>query len=226
MKSNILLFFFLVICGWSQAQDITLDPGVFKIDMTSEEDKKFGFVLANDTDTTFNWFWSVELPSDFPSEWEVQVCDQELCYNFGVLKNSNNKVNVLPAGQRTSAENQYVRIRANGVPGESYVIFNVYSQPDCEGLIVKSLEPSVSTEELDFSDTRIYPNPAQDYFQITKDERVAAIELYNIVGKKVNTLSHQKGQSHNISSLQSGLYIVRMLDEKGQMLKSQRLQKR
>lgn len=65
------------------------------------------------------------------------------------------------------------------------------------------------------TDAVVSPNPVKDVFSINSIETVNEIIIYNILGKKV---FHQKGtslQSINITSLSTGLYIVKVKTENG-----------
>jgi len=72
----------------------------------------------------------------------------------------------------------------------------------------------------------IYPNPAHDYFQISESKGVSSIEIYNIVGKKVSSFRNSENAIFDISQLKNGLYIVRLFNYEGSLLKSMRLSKR
>ncbi|QOW10485.1 T9SS type A sorting domain-containing protein [Kaistella flava (ex Peng et al. 2021)] len=59
-----------------------------------------------------------------------------------------------------------------------------------------------------------YPNPVKDILkiEIPQGEKIASIEVYNVVGQKVAQFADQKEIS--LYSLKSGLYIVKVLTDK------------
>ena len=69
-----------------------------------------------------------------------------------------------------------------------------------------------TTEKPKSSSIVIYPNPTFDTFEVTEDSNVKSIAIYNIIGKEVLTVSHTTGQFHDVSFLNEGIYLVRMLD--------------
>ena len=55
----------------------------------------------------------------------------------------------------------------------------------------------------------IFPNPAKDFINIQSDEKIKSVEIYNLQGQKLITATQKQ---INISSLSSGIYIVRIED--------------
>ena len=72
---------------------------------------------------------------------------------------------------------------------------------------------------------KVYPNPAKSYFSVTENEAVLTIELYNIVGRKLNSYEMKAGMKYDISDLQKGMYLVRLIDHNDKVVKTLRLQK-
>lgn len=66
----------------------------------------------------------------------------------------------------------------------------------------------------------IYPNPADDYIRISSLALNDIVEIYDITGKII--LKQPSVKEINISDLQSGMYIVRLVSEKGKY-KTQKL---
>lgn len=59
----------------------------------------------------------------------------------------------------------------------------------------------------------IYPNPATDFFQVDFDSETLAINIYDILGKKVlNKTITKKNPQVQISQLSKGIYIVELND--------------
>ena len=72
----------------------------------------------------------------------------------------------------------------------------------------------------------IFPNPTEDVFKISNDAQVKKVAIYNIVGKEIKSMEHYPGAEHNISSLKKGVYLLRMLNDRGKAVKVMRLNKR
>ena len=73
---------------------------------------------------------------------------------------------------------------------------------------------------------RIYPNPVSSELIIerTSANAKAVISMFNIVGQLVKQVDMQsKKQMINVAKLSKGLYLLRMTDESGTVLKTDRI---
>ena len=62
------------------------------------------------------------------------------------------------------------------------------------------------------NNVEIYPNPAKDIINISGSD-IMKVEIYNSVGQLIISTEHKN--EIDVSMLNSGLYIVRITDEKG-----------
>ena len=74
---------------------------------------------------------------------------------------------------------------------------------------------STSSEVL-FESMRMYPNPAKDKisFSLTNDFDQYQINIYNILGKKIETYKNLTSNTIDIGNLKNGVYIVKIMHEK------------
>lgn len=228
MKKTLQSLIFLLIFGGLQAQDYTLDPGVLEFNFgTLENTTQTGYILTNNTSSDLSWAWTVEKDEDFPAEWQLQVCDQLLCWSFDTEQMpADNGLNTLASGAATAPVLQYVKVKNNGVAGTGKLKLCIYDSHDFESEPLVCTSFSTSVAEEDIADINIYPNPASDYFQLTENSSIKTIQIYDIVGKNVATYQHQSSGTYDISNLRDGLYVVRLLDVNGKVAKSMRLSKR
>jgi hypothetical protein len=73
---------------------------------------------------------------------------------------------------------------------------------------------------------KIFPNPATDYIELSQNDKVAKVVVFNLVGKELKRFDAADGQRYNISELPKGLYLVQLLDKGGQTIVTQRVSKR
>ncbi len=66
------------------------------------------------------------------------------------------------------------------------------------------------------SSVKIYPNPVKDIFTIETSEKIIAVELYNTLGQKVQTLKSEK--SNNIERLATGVYFLKVKTDKNEYI--------
>ena len=108
--------------------------------------------------------------------------------------------------------------------GLSYASF-LGAQTDIES---NSEVENAKVELLSDSDklpSNIYPNPTSNYFKIKDDKKVKHIVILNVLGKFISKSDHKTGMQHDISSLDKGLYLVRLIGEKDALLNVMRLTK-
>lgn len=76
------------------------------------------------------------------------------------------------------------------------------------GLAVRLVKnTSLSTNQFDKSDIKIYPNPVQNQLNIDSQEEVLSIEIFDLLGKKI---FEGKGNTIDVSGLQSGIYLLKI----------------
>jgi len=57
---------------------------------------------------------------------------------------------------------------------------------------------------------RIYQDPASDRIQLSSIENVTGLQIYDILGKKINAQKQPASSIVDISSLNSGIYLIRI----------------
>lgn len=226
MKKNLLTSLFLLI-GFTMFGQLTFspDPLSFSSDTTVER-AEYKFTITNTRNTTQTFWWNIDRGNS-PDEWVYAVCDINQCYLDGIESCPCGIPNELAGGDSYEFK---IYLLANGTVDASDLTFNVTS--DCEGnnlsvAIPIALEATGSTSSIDIgsdlSELRVYPNPSTEYFQITNDTDVSQIVVSNIIGKKVIETTHYKGESHNVSYLDKGIYLVRMIDKASNILDVKRI---
>jgi hypothetical protein len=56
----------------------------------------------------------------------------------------------------------------------------------------------------------VYPNPASQFLQLSSVEGVTCFQLFNILGQPLISKSYPKSATIDISSLNSGIYLIRI----------------
>lgn len=76
----------------------------------------------------------------------------------------------------------------------------------------------LSTESFELKKSiSLYPNPAKSAFKITmlNNVEIKNISVYTLLGKEVQNLTRINKNEYDISSLSSGVYIVKIIDSNG-----------
>lgn len=234
MKKLQFLFFFLFI-GLStglNAQSMESDPAepTVTAEACFENIIRVDYDMTNTSGGDLNFLWRVDR-IDVPEEWELQVCDLVTCYIFGLEAAPVDRPNTLLAGVTTSQMN--FKVITNNVPGIGdfdLVFFNETDENDVFinlPIVVNATACTSATHDPAVVDAlSIYPNPAGDFFKVSNPELVERLSVYNIVGKEVKTMEKSNSGSYDIADLTYGMYLVRMFDEDGDIIKVSRLSKR
>ena len=230
MKLSTLLFaFLLTVSGF--AQDLEFEATGFVSGDSGTLD--YTFTITNTGTEDARFFWEIDRPADMPRDWQFSICDSNVCYPLGTESPTcdDSGINFIGAGQ--SITYYKVGIKVSEDIGEFDVVFRIID--DCavtdpvnlgEIVITFNALPPSNVSDLEFNeDIVLYPNPTVDRFQINQDQNVSNIAVFNIVGKQIMNQSHRKGQSHDVSDLENGFYLVRMLDRNNNTLKVIRLTK-
>ncbi|HQX44958.1 MAG: T9SS type A sorting domain-containing protein [Saprospiraceae bacterium] len=181
--------------------------------------------LFNRTRKTLNILWERE-DLLVPAGWETYVCDNEQCYSSFVTKCPEDNYNKLLVDSNIILD---VHIADGGMQGEAHVVLWVFEKEDTtkklkiDYLFNKTLSTKgvVSNQVI-----KMYPNPAYNSFTIDFNTGLSRVELYTILGKKVTSYSAQHFKSYDISFLEDGMYMVKLIGSNNQTIKTLRLQKR
>jgi hypothetical protein len=226
--ANILFF---VAVSFASAQ-LSIDPGCLALEADNVDQIYMDINITNSGNETTSVVWEFEPAPDFPADWKFQICDLNLCYDWNITKSSTSSflINNLIAGE-TSKFTIKVHNTANTedemfpISGSSYGTLKLYDNTDFVDAIIET-SCTVSNKNVDIEDLVIYPNPTTDVFQIKNDANVSMVSIYNIVGRQISTLNHTQGMVHDVSNLRAGMYLVRLENQNGEVVKAMRLSKR
>lgn len=98
----------------------------------------------------------------------------------------------------------YVGTFGNGTPP---VACGVYDYGEVEDYCIV-LDPTVSINNTTFNDLTVFPNPTDNYLQVTLDQSIQSIEIINALGQSVLTTT-STGRI-DVSNLTSGWYCIRV----------------
>ena len=103
-----------------------------------------------------------------------------------------------------------IAIRAPGaVDGNTEVFYDNFS-----------LDVTLSVNDVLASEFKIYPNPAKNYLNIeSKNIAISSVEMYNIIGKKVISENNLVNSKLNVSSLSTGIYLLKVNSDAGSLVK-------
>lgn len=225
MKQTLLFIFTFIVVGL-QAQ-LSYGPENLSYEGPNDESGLVQYEVMNDTDEGVNFYWTLDRGNS-PEEWKFSICDRNSCYAYGVETCPSSKPNEFMRNELFSGFQ--LHIKPEGVNGVADVTMKFYSIDNPNEVYLEIpfalTIGSTSTEEINVESIALYPNPSTDFFQIRNDDNVKHISLHSILGKKVFDMNHESEKAYNISDLGRGMYMVRMYDRDGDVIKVLRLSKR
>lgn len=224
MNRLIPLLFFLFTALGLQAQSFSAAQMSVIRSGTADEELSPQVSLENHNRSPLRLAWRIETV-DIPDNWARSFCDID-CHT--ALETSG--FFTLP-NQGTDLR---LNFRPNGRPGFGRIEVVIYEPQDSTRTAVRlvfnaSAQRLVTTRS--FANTSasvmIYPNPATEYIRIDDEQgQVKRLDIFNLLGKKVTSYEVQgESEKYNVSRLQKGVYLVRMIDGNGKVLRTQRINK-
>lgn len=229
MKKPLLLILSFLIAFPLMGQDFTFEylKGDNYIMFDIEDPSSFDVVLKgvirnpSSEEITINWFRNVIHKNP---EWETAVCDRNQCYLPFVSSQSVD----IPANDTSNLD---VHLYPDMVSGDSAVVemsFVSSAAPnDTMTAIFRFIQmrPN-STERVSETEVTLYPNPTVDHFNIRSDRNIGSVVVYDLLGKEMLQKKAYGPQVRvQAGYLPKGVYIVRVLDEEGQVITTRRLRK-
>jgi hypothetical protein len=231
MKQILPFILGFLMAGSVFGQAITFNANPLVKDGTIEDfnvDAKF--ITTNSTTEQVDFVWEL-IRTDVPDEWGFIICDTRLCYSPGweTCIDAGCEINVFGPGETSSA--MKVTVQPNGVKYCGIVHLRLVDANDTSkevgNLEVQfNIECTTATQDIIEEKVNIYPNPTADFFKIESTNNYSQVVIYNIVGKEMKSYEFSNNKSYDVRDLQSGLYLVGLLDDAGQSQKVMRLTKK
>ena len=184
-------------------------------------------LLRNLSNRTIQVQWELS-KTNLSEGWSAVVCDHQ-CYTHLISE----KTFELKTGE--VLQDFKVAFRPNGKEGMGnyeLVLFEVNNRKATEQKITfnAAANSSVATSNTQINQLnppKVFPNPATEYIYLNDEaEQVNHIEVYNVVGRKMQSLKvNNSNERYNISLLPRGIYMIRMLDKQGHIVRTQRISK-
>lgn len=224
---NILLF---SVVSVASAQ-IEIEPGCLSLEAENVSQIYMDINISNSTSENVVGYWEFVPAEDFPDNWKVQICDLNLCYQWNTLKSSASLGNDLLAGDvsKFTIKIQHAANTADGefnISGSSFGTLKLYDNNSFVDPVAETSCMVSNNENVEIEDLVIFPNPTTDAFQIKNDASISTVSIYNIVGRQITSVSHTQGMLHDVSNLRAGMYLVRLENQNGEVVKAMRLSKR
>jgi len=163
-----------------------------------------------------NYRW--KLVPTFETGWTAYVCDKNLCWGEGTYQADF----MFSPGDTATLDTKF--LSKNTIGSGSFEMF-VYQINDSINTVRSAMHSmnvtqgtGVGIEDLIADKINIYPNPAREVLNINaKDLNLNEIEIISVIGEMV-VKTNEVNAPIDINHLDSGLFMVRMFDNEGQIL--------
>jgi hypothetical protein len=180
----------------------------------------FRNISTSAADTSFTWR---VLEYTLPTPWQFGFCDPANCTFVQSTTTSSFK---LDTGAESLFKADPVFLEEVAGTGVVKIVISsttIAGYEDTITFTVTALPLSVKKVNKHSTQLKVFPNPAKDVIQVEMSSRQpATIEVYNVLGAKVKTITH-KGDDYakiDINDLPKGVYLLRINDN-GQTITKQ-----
>ncbi|MBX2816469.1 MAG: T9SS type A sorting domain-containing protein [Saprospiraceae bacterium] len=221
------LLFALFLASFTALQGqvtLSLSPEKVEVDVDEAmfETVAHSWLINTSEDTkTFRWIRSTESASD---GWASAICDFNACYSTSV-DSSITDVELGP-GDSTNLD---VHIRPMGIEGKAHIRLLIFEVGNPENRIEGNYLFNQTLSNADQApqvNLKVYPNPAVDYFQLSDYQDISKVVLYTMAGREIKSFKVYPNEKFDVSHLHRGMYLVRLINRRNEVLKALRLNKR
>ncbi|MBP7821284.1 MAG: T9SS type A sorting domain-containing protein [Saprospiraceae bacterium] len=209
-----------VSISWEPSDSLHASGTTTEVDIIAHAEVK------NETNEPITILW-VRDNSSIVDGWKTKVCDANLCYLTSVSQCPVGSPVTIAAGELSRMD---VHLNPNGIQGNGKVGIDIVSA-DNPAVTIASAEyffnVSVTAQnELTKNSVKLFPNPTTDYFQLTTEDGIARIEIFNLVGRSIRSFYALDDQHYYIGDLPSGVYLVRLVNDNNRTIKTFRIDKK
>ncbi|MEZ4984255.1 MAG: T9SS type A sorting domain-containing protein [Saprospiraceae bacterium] len=229
----------MMMAGLSAQTKLRMTPAVAYRQAVLPNDANHEEVLkvevTNTTRQTLRLRWDREVVYQ-PNAWVIQLCDKESSYPPEVSSNYNPLQGiaapiVLAPGESFDLYLTVAPFRVTGQNKVEVVFRNMDNPSETLGTAVFQLNLLDSRTKNDIESAgnriRVYPNPVYDRFFLQNAPPLSKLEVYNTLGRKVKSWTTPlPGDSFFAGDLPQGVYLLSLVDEQGQVIRTIRMVKR
>jgi hypothetical protein len=198
--------------------DITHSPNPLVLNTTpTTGDNKLNITFSNNADTNYTAYWKLfKDPVTWKASWDTYICDLEFCYGNNIDQSNPSLSNKFTKGNHLVEFHFF----PNNIIGCSIIGMKLYGDKNFTQEIYNTTieinnclsgAKDISNE----TNIRVFPNPSANHIRIENDENIQILEIYDIIGHKLNTINHIPHSEVDISALNPGLYLGKMINFNG-----------
>lgn len=224
MKKYLLFIAFLACASFAVAQ-ITATPLVvtdFEVGYLGPDDRVGHATMTNNSNETKTFDWNINILCN-SAEFQTTYCDINGCY----LPGNNMGQVILEANQSGAMD---LHIKSNGVQTEMKAEITLTEVGNADNTVMVTFIHTecgiVGTEEIEAAkEITLFPNPAADQFSLSENTVVESVQVYNILGSVVKQYTASENGTYDVADLNAGIYLVQLLGEDQEVLRTMKMNK-
>lgn len=157
--------------------------------------------------------------------WEAYVCDNLNCYPSFISRCPEENYNTVLQDSTIRLD---VHVAPAGIEGSAHIIVYVWERNDSSHKykVDYLFNKSLGTHGGRIQQIRMFPNPAQTNFTVEYNYGVSRVEILNLMGKKLMSYQTNNQKNYDISSLDDGIYLIRLVGANQEVVKTLKLFKK
>lgn len=228
------------LVGLQGQTSLTIEPAMVKKQVMADlsdlgYEEVIKVVISNPTDETQELRWDKVVEYQ-PYSWESQVCDKVASYppqvvtNFDPLQGMRAPI-ILAPGEEFDL---YLTILPYSTTGQIKIEIPFRPIDDPETIVGKAVfqiniidEREQSSRNRGTTRARLFPNPVIDRFFVAGAPDLSRLEVFNTLGSRVKVFNNpQPGDSFFVGDIPQGVYLVSLVDEQGNVVRTIRMLRR
>ncbi|MEZ5040559.1 MAG: T9SS type A sorting domain-containing protein [Saprospiraceae bacterium] len=235
-KALLYVFFLFLSLSLNAQKKLLVTPSAIDqviFDDLSDISKEFTLhvTLENKGDQPLNLIWRKSVLSQ-PLDWLTEISDKNNYYlpesNSNIDPDYNAEEAIYLAPGEVSDINFH--IFPFGSAGDASYKMVFLDETDPNKIIAEtSFDYSIQRPIMvgaDKASLKLFPNPSTNYIELPYNTIVSQIDIYNTIGRKIQSFKAENGQQYDISTLPTGLYLVSLVNSQGSVIKTLRFFKR
>jgi Secretion system C-terminal sorting domain len=233
MKYTLFTLLFVAAFSFSQAQITMESDSLVYYSTDSMSEYIFDINVINAGNKEQSVWWKIKRDSLFPAQWELFLCDVNLCYSSSVTQCPASKPSLLPANDTVVF---MFHFNPEEIGGLGHTWIELYADKSFKTLLFstspngvlninRKLTSSVVDVDAGQGDMIAYPNPVNQSINIETSSNYDKVVITDMFGKTVASEKYHDNGSYDCTNVQQGMYIVKIVDNDNKIVGWQKIVK-
>ncbi|MFT4061855.1 MAG: T9SS type A sorting domain-containing protein [Edaphocola sp.] len=190
--------------------------------------------IQNTSSSAFSANWKlVSDTTDYPSGWKLTgICDNVSCYavdsSWFINRPTKTTMDIAVDGTSLLDVRVYAPYTAANGTGVFKIMVSTLEAVDTAVFILNKATTGISTINVTDKRVNLYPNPTSNNLIVYADKNLGAarLDVISLTGARVTTaLVAKEVTTINTSEMAKGIYTVKVVDEKGNLITTRKFTK-